>query len=137
MAQRREKRAIHTRAAPAAVGPYSQAVIVDDVLYCSGQVALDPETGELVAGGFGAEVSRVFANLRAVVAEAGFDFDDAVKVTIFMTDLGRFAELNEIYARQFCEPFPARVTVGVASLPKGAQVEIELVAVRRRAGGAV
>jgi reactive intermediate/imine deaminase len=126
------KRAIHADGAPAAVGPYSQAVRIGETLYCSGQIALHPVSGNLVTSSFAAQVDRVFDNLRAVVEAAGLDFGDVVKVTVFMTDLSRFSELNEIYARQFSEPFPARATVGVASLPKGAEVEIELVAVRRR-----
>jgi len=126
------KRAIHSDEAPAAVGPYSQAVLVGDALYCSGQIPLDPETGDLVTSGFVAQARRVFTNLRAVVGAAGFTFDEVVKVTVFMTDLGRFPELNEVYAEQFREPYPARATVGVAALPKGAEIEIELVAVRGR-----
>jgi 2-iminobutanoate/2-iminopropanoate deaminase len=125
-----QKAAVRTADAPAAIGPYSQAVAVGNLLFCSGQIPLDPAIGELVVGGFEAEVERVFANLRAVVAAAGFLFDDVVKVTVYMTDLGRFPSLNEIYARQFNEPFPARATVGVSSLPKGAQVEVDLVAMR-------
>jgi 2-iminobutanoate/2-iminopropanoate deaminase len=119
---------IHTAAAPQAVGPYSQAVMVHDQLFCSGQIPLDPATGELVSGGFEAQVERVFDNLEAVVAAAGLTLDHATKVTIYMTDLAKFPALNEIYARRFTEPFPARATVGVASLPKGAEVEIDLVA---------
>jgi reactive intermediate/imine deaminase len=124
------KQKIHTDGAPEALGPYSQAVLVGDQLFCSGQIPLDPATGELVSGGFEAQVERVFDNLAAVAAEAGMTLDDAVKVTIYMTDLAKFPVLNEIYAGRFSEPFPARATVGVASLPKGAEVEIDLVAAR-------
>jgi len=124
------KQAIHTDSAPTAVGPYAQAVAAAGQLFCSGQIPLDPLTGELVSGGFEAQVERVFDNLAAVVAEAGLTLDDAVKVTVYMTDLSKFPILNEIYARRFTAPFPARATVGVASLPKGAQVEIDLIAVR-------
>lgn len=123
------KRAIHTDAAPAAVGPYSQAVRVGDQVFCSGQIPLDPATGELVVGGFAAQARCVFANLEAVLAGTGLGFQHVVKVTIYLTDLGDFAELNEIYAGVFSEPYPARATVGVASLPKGARVEMDLVAV--------
>lgn len=114
--------------APQALGPYSQAVLAGGQLFCSGQIPLDPTTGELVSGGFEAQVERVFDNLAAVVAAAGLTLDHAVKVTIYMTDLAKFPILNEIYERRFSKPFPARATVGVASLPKGAQVEIDLVA---------
>lgn len=122
------KTEVHTAAAPQALGPYSQAVMAGDQLFCSGQIPLDPATGELVSGGFEAQVERVFDNLAAVVAAAGLTLDHTVKVTIYMTDLAKFPILNEIYARRFTEPFPARATVGVASLPKGAEVEIDLVA---------
>ena len=121
---------IQGHAAPAAVGPYSQAILAGTQLFCSGQIPLDPDTGELVSGGFEAQVERVFDNLAAVLAEAGLTLDHAVKVTIYLTDLAKFAALNEIYARRFTVPFPARATVGVASLPKGAEVEIDLVASR-------
>jgi 2-iminobutanoate/2-iminopropanoate deaminase len=123
------KKKIHSDGAPEALGPYSQAVRVGEHLFCSGQIPLDPNSGELVTGGFEAQVERVFENLAAVVAAAGLSFDDAVKVTIYMTDLGKFPVLNEIYARYFTQPYPARATVGVASLPKGAEVEIDLIAV--------
>lgn len=126
-----DRKSIHTGAAPAAVGPYSQAVRVGDQLFCSGQIPLDPATGELVAGGFAEQSERVFANLEAVVEAAGMSLADVVKVTVYLTDLVHFGELNTIYAEKFAEPHPARVTVGVASLPKGALVEIEAVAVRR------
>jgi 2-iminobutanoate/2-iminopropanoate deaminase len=98
-------------------------------LFCSGQVGIDPESGSLVEGGFAAEVRRVFENLGAVLQEAGAGFDQVVKVTAYLTDLGNFAELNDIYAGYFTPPYPARAAVGVASLPKGASVEIELIAV--------
>jgi len=126
----RSRRAIHSAEAPAAVGPYSQALHAGDELYLSGQIALDPATGQIVAGGFEAEARRVFANLAAVLDAAGFDFTDVVKVTVYLTDLADFAELNRIYAEHFREPYPARATVGVAALPKGARVEIDLIAKR-------
>jgi reactive intermediate/imine deaminase len=120
---------ISTDRAPRAIGPYSQAVRAGDTVYLSGQIALDPASGELVAGGFEAEARRVFDNLRAVTAAAGATLDDAVRVTVYLVDLGRFPVVNAIMAEYFREPFPARVTIGVASLPKGAQVEVDCVLV--------
>lgn len=128
MSEKGNRRAIATDEAPAAVGPYSQALYVGEQLYCSGQIALDPTTGEIVAGGFEAEARRVLDNLGAVLGAAGLGFADVVKVTIYLTDLGDFAALNALYADYFSQPYPARATVGVASLPKGAAVEIDLVA---------
>ena len=120
---------ISTARAPKAIGPYSQAVRAGDTVYLSGQIALDPASGELVAGGFEAEARRVFDNLRAVAAAAAATLDDAVRVTIYLVDLGRFPVVNAIMAEYFREPFPARVTIGVASLPRGAQVEVDCVLV--------
>lgn len=120
---------ISTDRAPKAIGPYSQAVRAGDTVYLSGQIALDPASGELVAGGFEAEARRVFDNLRAVAAAAGAKLDDAVRITIYLVDLGRFPVVNAIMAEYFREPFPARVTIGVASLPRGAQVEVDCVLV--------
>ncbi|MFP6625908.1 MAG: RidA family protein [Deltaproteobacteria bacterium] len=125
----KQRQAVATAAAPAAIGPYSQAMRVGSWLFCSGQVGIDPESGSLVEGGFAAEARRVFENLGAVLQEAGAGFDQVVKVTAYLTDLGNFAELNDIYAGYFTPPYPARAAVGVASLPKGASVEIELIAV--------
>ena len=121
---------ISTPHAPAAIGPYSQAVESNGAVYCSGQIALDPATGQIVAGGIAAETERVLENLKAVLAAAGLDFAHVVKVTIYLADLGDFATVNDIYARYVREPFPARATVGVAALPRGARVEIDAVAVR-------
>ena len=126
------RQVISTVNAPKAVGPYSQAVAVGDVLYCSGQIPLDPVTGEMVVGGVREQTERVLANLRAVLEASSMRVSDVVKATVFMTDLGRFSEMNEVYAAFFLEPFPARSTVQVAALPRGAQVEIEIVAVRGR-----
>lgn len=123
---------ITTDRAPAAIGPYSQAVEHDGVVYCSGQIGLDPATGQLVAGGTAAEAERVLENLSAVLAAAGLDFTDVVKTTIYLVDLADFATVNEIYARVVRAPFPARATVGVAALPRGARVEIDAVAHRPR-----
>jgi reactive intermediate/imine deaminase len=114
--------------APKAVGPYSQAVLLGNRLFCSGQIPLDPATGELITGGFEAQVRRVFDNLAAVLAAARMGFDDVVKVTVFLTDIATFPILNDVYAQVFKEPYPARAVVGVAALPKGAELEIELTA---------
>ena len=118
----------HTDDAPKAIGPYSQAVSVDGWLYTSGQVALDPATGELVPGGFEAQARRVFENLRQVLASAGCNFQDVVKATVYVIDMGDFPKLNAIYAEAMGDHRPARSTVQVAALPKGAMVEIDLVA---------
>ena len=120
-------RPIHTDKAPAAIGPYSQAIAVDGWLYTSGQVALDPETGDM-AEGFDAQARRVLANLREVLAAAGATFSDVVKATIYVTDLASFPRLNELYGEAMGDHRPARSTVQVAGLPKGALVEIDLVA---------
>lgn len=118
----------HTQKAPAAIGPYSQAVSVDDWLFTSGQIGLDPESGELVPGGFEPQARRVFENLTQVLAAAGCDWSDVVKVTVFVTDLADFPKLNELYAKVMGDHRPARSTVQVAALPKRARVEIDLVA---------
>jgi len=117
---------ISTPAAPAAIGPYSQAVRAGDTVYLSGQIPLDPKTMQIVDG-FENQVKRVFENLRAVCTAAGGDLDRVVRVTIFLTDLAQFPKVNEVMAAYFKEPYPARVTVGVSSLPRGAQVEIDAV----------
>jgi len=117
---------ISTPEAPAAIGPYSQAMRTGNVVYLSGQIPLDPRTMQIVEG-FENQVKRVFDNLRAVCRAAGGDFDRVVRVTIYLTDLAQFPKVNDIMASSFKEPFPARVTVGVASLPRGAQVEIDAI----------
>lgn len=123
----------HSAAAPAAIGPYSQAVDADPLVYLAGQTPIDPATGELVPGDVGAQTERVFDNLFAVLAAAGLTPDHVVKVNCYLTDLvNDFAAMNEVYGRRFTAPYPARTTVGVAALPKAAAVEIELIA--RRAG---
>jgi 2-iminobutanoate/2-iminopropanoate deaminase len=114
--------------APAAIGPYAQAVKANGMLFCSGQIALDPATGELVAGGVAAQTERVMENIAAVLAAAGTGFGQVVKTTIFLTDMGDFGVVNEIYGRSFADHKPARSTVAVRSLPRGALVEIEVVA---------
>jgi len=115
--------------APQAIGPYSQAVRVGDTVYLSGQIPLDPATGELVGGDFEDQARRVFENLKAVATAAGASLDSAVRVTIYLVDLGRFPAVNAVMSEYFMEPYPARVTIGVASLPKGAQVEVDCVLV--------
>lgn len=118
----------HSDAAPAAIGPYSQAVSANGWLFTSGQVGLDPTTGELVAGGFDAQARQVFANLGAVLSAAGCGFGDVVKATVYLADMADFPTLNGIYAAAFGDHKPARSTFAVAGLPKGARVEIDLVA---------
>jgi 2-iminobutanoate/2-iminopropanoate deaminase len=120
---------ITTPGAPKAIGPYSQAVKAGNVLYTSGQIPLDPVTNEMLTGPFDAQVRRVFDNLAAVLAAAGTDFAHVVKATVYLTNLANFQELNTIYAEYFGDHKPARSTVGVAQLPKGAPVEIDLIAV--------
>jgi reactive intermediate/imine deaminase len=121
------KQIVSTSAAPAAIGPYSQAVRAGNTLWLSGQIPLDPVTKELVQGDIETQTRRVFDNIKAVVAAAGANLDAVVKVTIFMTDLSHFALVNKVMAEYFREPYPARSTVGVAALPRGAQVEVECI----------
>ena len=121
----------HTEQAPKAIGPYSQAVSAGGFVFTSGQVALDPATGELVPGGFEAQARQVLRNLGHVLESAGCSFQDVVKATIFVTDLAHFQVLNELYGEAVGAHRPARSTVQVAALPKGALVEIDLVALRR------
>jgi reactive intermediate/imine deaminase len=124
------KKIISTADAPAAIGTYSQAVEVGNTLWVSGQIPLDPATKELVPGGIDAQIHQVFKNLRAIVTAAGASFDDVVKATVFLTDLSHFALVNKIMAEYFREPYPARAAVGVVSLPRGAQVEVECIVAR-------
>jgi 2-iminobutanoate/2-iminopropanoate deaminase len=119
---------VATDKAPAAIGPYSQAVKFNGIVYTSGQIPLDPATGNLVEGDFEAQVRRVFANLAAVLAQSGSGFDRVLKATVYLTDLGNFQTLNAVYAEHFGSHKPARTTVGVAQLPRGAEVEIDLIA---------
>ena len=119
------RRVIETEGAPAPIGPYSQAVVADGVLYCSGQVPLDPETGELIDGGVAEQARRCLESLDAVCRAAGTQLSEAARIGIYLTDMDLFAELNEVYATFFAEPFPVRSTVGVAALPKGALVEMD------------
>ena len=122
------KTIISTAGAPAAIGTYSQAVRVGDAVYLSGQIGLDPQSGQLVEG-IDAQITRVFDNLKAVTEAAGGSLGDLVKVNIYLTDLGNFAKVNETMAKYFQQPYPARAAVGVASLPRGALVEADAVMV--------
>jgi 2-iminobutanoate/2-iminopropanoate deaminase len=124
---------VSSSAAPAAIGPYSQAIRVGETVYLSGQIALDPETGHLVEGGLDAQVHRALKNLAAVAAAAGGSLAQCVKLTLFITDLSMFPQVNEIMRQYFDAPYPARSTVGVASLPRNAQFEVEAVMVLDRA----
>lgn len=121
------RQAIHTDQAPAALGPYSQAVRHGDLVFLSGQVGLDPATGKLVAGGVEAQARQVFRNLRAVCQAAGGDLDGIVKLTIYLVDLGNFALVNAVMAENFAAPYPARATIEISALPAGAEVEVEAV----------
>ena len=123
------KQAITTDEAPLAIGPYSQAVRAGRWLFLSGQIGLDPASGELVSGGVVAEAQRVLENLQAVLIAAGASLDDVVRTTIYLVDLADFAPVNEVYARFLRAPFPGRATVGVASLPRGARIEIDAIAI--------
>lgn len=122
---------IATPDAPAAIGPYSQAVRMGDVLYAAGQIGLEPATGQLVEGGVAAETRRALDNLEAVLEAAGFELSDAVQVTVYLADLADYAAMNEVYAEYFLDPAPARGAVQVARLPRDARVEILLIADRR------
>ena len=124
-----EREIISTTAAPAAIGPYSQAVRVGATVYLSGQIPLDPATGKLVEGDFGAQARQVFENLSAVAGAAGGSLADVAKLTVYLVDLGRFAEVNEIMARYFAAPYPARAAIGVAALPRSSQIEIDAIMV--------
>lgn len=121
---------ISTASAPAAVGPYSQAVDCGDTVYLSGQIPLDPATGLIVGGDVTAQAHRMFKNIAAVLAQAGLGFGNVVKTTVFLDDIGDFAAVNAVYAEYFTEPYPARSCVEVAALPKGAKCECECIARR-------
>lgn len=121
---------IKTPLAPAAIGPYSQGILVGDTLYCSGQIAIDPETGSVVTGSVEAETERVLENLGAVLKAARMGYEHVVRCTVYLADINDYATVNEIYARYFSEAPPAREAVEVAALPRGARLEISCVAVR-------
>ncbi len=124
------KTSISTTAAPAAIGPYSQAVEAGGTVYVSGQLPINPATGDFAEGGIKELTRQSLTNMKAILAEAGLDMGDVVKTTVFLADMADFAEMNEVYAQFFSAPFPARSAVAVKTLPKGARVEIECVAVR-------
>jgi reactive intermediate/imine deaminase len=121
------KQIISTAEAPAAIGTYSQAVRVGNTIWLSGQIPLDPRTKEMVQGDIEAQIRQVFDNLKAVVIAAGATVDDVVKANVYLTDLSHFALVNKVMAEYFREPYPARAAVGVASLPRGAQIEVECI----------
>ncbi len=124
------KRTIATDTAPKAVGPYSQAVALGDLLFCAGQIPLDPTTGEIVGSDVATQAEQVCQNIKAVLAANEMTFSHVLKTTVFLTTMDDFAAMNAVYARHFTEPFPARSTVAVAGLPRGAKVEIEVTAGR-------
>jgi 2-iminobutanoate/2-iminopropanoate deaminase len=123
-----EKKIIRTDNAPAPIGPYNQAVQFGNMLFVSGQIALDPKDGSLFVGDIAIETEKVMDNIKAILTEAGMDFSHIIKTSIFLMDMGKFATVNEVYARYFTDNFPARETVQVAGLPKGVQVEISVIA---------
>ncbi|MDH4134077.1 MAG: RidA family protein [Gammaproteobacteria bacterium] len=124
-----KKQVIHADHAPKAIGTYSQAVKAGNTVYLSGQIPLDPATGQMVAGDARAQIERVFQNLSAVAKAAGGSLADVVKLNVFLTDLGNFPLVNEIMAQHFTEPYPARAAIGVAALPRGAEVEMDAIMV--------
>lgn len=124
------KKIISTNNAPAAIGPYSQAIEVNGTLYASGQIPIDPATGDLVDGGIKEQTEQVFKNIKAILAEAGLTTSNIVKTTVLLSDIANFAAMNEVYATQFEGTFPARSAFAVRDLPKAALVEIEVIAVR-------
>ena len=126
----RVREAISTPGAPAAIGPYSQAIKAGNLLFLSGQIPLDPATGQLVTGGIEAQTRQVFANIGAILQAAGASFDQVVSATVYVADMNDFAKVNEIYATYFASPAPARATVQVARLPKDSLVEIQVVAMK-------
>jgi 2-iminobutanoate/2-iminopropanoate deaminase len=123
------REAIATDKAPRAIGPYSQAVRIGNLLFCSGQIPLDPATGHLIAGDLAAQTRQVFANLGAVLTEAGASFSDVARTTVYLADMNDFAAMNEVYATFFGTPAPARSTIQAAGLPRNARVEIDVIAV--------
>lgn len=128
MSRRESLRRVETGGAPAAIGPYAQAVVCDGWVYCSGQIGLDPGTGDLVAGGIEAQTRRVLANLGAVLTGAGSGIEDLVRATLYLADMEDFAVVNEIYGAWLGDARPARATVEVSGLPKGALIEIDAIA---------
>ncbi len=121
---------VRTPLAPAAIGPYSQGILVDQTLYCSGQIAIDPKTGSMVTSSVEAETERVLQNLGAVLRAVGMDYHNVVRCTVYLADINMYAQVNEVYARYFNEEPPSREAIQVAALPRGARVEISCIAVR-------
>ena len=122
------KKVISTSKAPAAIGPYSQAIQVGNLVFASGQIPIDPATGNFVAGGVREQARQSLTNVKAILEEAGLTLDNVVKTTVFLADMNDFADVNAVYAEFFAEPYPARSAVAVKTLPKGALVEIEVIA---------
>ncbi len=122
------KKKVETKGAPGAIGPYSQAIKIGNLLFISGQIGIDPITGELVKGGVEEEVKRIMENIKAILREASATFDNVIKTTIFLKDINDFPRVNEIYGRYFSDNPPARSTIGVSQIPRGANVEIEAIA---------
>lgn len=127
-----KKQVISTQNAPAAIGPYSQALLVGGTLFASGQLGIDPQSGDFVPGGVREQTEQVFRNISAILAEAGLGMQHVVKATVFLTNMADFATVNEVYAQQFSGTFPARSAVQVCALPKGGLVEIEVIAIDDR-----
>ena len=127
-----ERKPIQTKNAPAAIGPYEQAIRAGDFLFSSGQISLDAATGEMISGEIEEETERVLKNLEAILSAAGFTLQQVIKTTVYLTDIGHFARMNEVYAKFFSEKKPARSCVQVAALPKGAKIEIDLIAAATR-----
>lgn len=119
---------INTKSAPSAIGPYSQAIQVGNLVYTSGQIPIDPSTGSFVEGGIKEQTRQSLSNVQAILKEAGLTMNDVIKTTVFLTDMNDFAEMNSVYAEFFSNPYPARSAVAVKTLPKGALVEIEVIA---------
>lgn len=132
-----DRRQVKAEEAPAAIGPYSHAIVAGGFVFAAGQVGSDPQSGELVAGGAAEQAERALDNIEAVLRVAGSALDRAVKTTIFLADMGDFAAVNEVYARRLPQPYPARTTVAVRELPKGARVEIECIALTGQAGATI
>jgi 2-iminobutanoate/2-iminopropanoate deaminase len=124
-----EKRVINTKAAPAPIGPYNQAIVINGTMYISGQICIDPQTGNLKNRDIQDEIHQVMQNLKSILSEGGMSFNNVVKTTIFITDMNQFSDINEIYGKYFTGDFPARETVQVSALPKFVNVEISMIAV--------
>jgi 2-iminobutanoate/2-iminopropanoate deaminase len=134
-AQVSRKRAVESAEAPKAIGPYSQAIVANGFVYTAGQVGTDPKTGALIEGGIVEQTEQALKNIEAVLKAAGSGMEDVVKTTVFLADMNDFAKMNEVYAKRFKQPFPARSTVQVARLPRDAKIEIEAVALVRTGSG--